>query len=221
MPHLCLCAEVEELRCVIIESFAEGRIEGACHLVHALATADTFRILADRMDEPCRLLGGPQDKPWAELRNGDIIHFPEKAASFSCRPSWLLGVFCTVLGVGRAQGSTCAVLWLAAGVNCAVAAPTLPLQEVPSMTGHRIWCPWRDDQGLPPCIRYTDSAVGPVVAAPDVLVRLRPSFWDGHTHWVTVRSGQQAVSIVVIGAPAPRALLAKPVLSRSDFLHLL
>ena len=137
VPHLCLCPAEDELRTVLLETFVQGRLQGACHIVHAKADADTCRILADRVDEPCSL---------AELRNGDIVRFPRQDAHASSvvAPVSALTLLCLGLGV-RSFASSGSLLALGVALRLTL----LPMVgAVPASSALNFyWCPFRGQHG--------------------------------------------------------------------------
>ena len=137
VPHLCLCPAEDELRTVLLETFVQGRLQGACHIVHAKADADTCRILADRVGEPCGL---------AELRNGDIVRFPRQDAHASSvvAPVSALTLLCLGLGV-RSFASSGSLLALGVALRLTL----LPMVgAVPASSALNFyWCPFRGQHG--------------------------------------------------------------------------
>ncbi|CAE7704408.1 unnamed protein product [Symbiodinium sp. CCMP2592] len=167
-----------------METLRGDRLLGTCHTVHALANAATCQILLDRDTDPCFLLGQPQDKPWAELRNGDIVHFPDAEVSAAVQVSrWPSVLFWGVV-LSRALGwrGYLAFLLLSADAYSAQAMREAPPRDT-GQPRHCLWCPAHGRLG--PFLDADTALYATGWNSLDVtLAPVRPAPLSIDSHWV-------------------------------------
>ncbi|CAE7826777.1 unnamed protein product [Symbiodinium sp. CCMP2592] len=204
-PHLCLQTGDSDLRNIIIETLTGDQLRGTCHTVHAMANAATCGILIDRVDDPCFLLGVSSDKGWAELRHGDIVHFPPTDGSHSAHLFSRAGLLVSLLFASRPSLLLAGICFLSVPQWMGAAAVPVDMpadRPAPSC----LWCPFQGRCGVSPFPIGTSLVSGNTVHSSEVAPVLPAPLFTGE-HSVLRLGIAQWATILMVGPPAPRALI--------------
>ncbi|CAE7836107.1 unnamed protein product [Symbiodinium sp. CCMP2592] len=205
--HLCQRADDEVCCNVIVEELTDDKLRGNCHTVNTRISSRAFAVAWGVRPDKVRLLGLPGDHAdWPPLRDGDILHFNSADRSEGVRASEVL---CAVVAcfLGHHPWFKGAI-WLGCRLGTAVAMPTgAPPSGQPP---HWLWSPYR-------------GRLGPVLCSEEEEVRqwlhyLEPLWFRGHTkvhpslepyehHWVPLLATDSLVTVLVLGAPRPLAVI--------------
>ena len=225
--HICLRAAGEHECNVILEEHRDGSLDGRCVTVN---TWTTEAAIAQQVGVAAHdvVLLGPDCPTRGSLRDGDIFHFPLSAlggTSFGhqrATPTFALWplLFSGLLARGQhcASGMLIALLWASGRATAAIPHPTPSASS--AQVSHWVWSPFRG--GVGPAAEGSARLLDQLHReepwwAPDLALAL-PSFGEHDQHWVP-RSPCDAFSVVlVLGPPAPEAVLMPRILSKGRLL---
>ena len=222
--HLCQRAPGEDDCNIILEALRDNFLDGSCIAVHTWTTvasiASQLGIPADRIS----LLGPqPRHAPGA-LRDGDILHYtaPSEVSRAPRHGLVMLAFLPVIRGATAARGVWSALLLASIWSFCLTGAYAAPFSPQSDHCGvpHCVWSPFTGKLAYEP--------VEPAELArqlqegepwwPSDLVRVQPPNPGGRQHWVPCSPCSNFAVVLVLGPPAPRAILLPRVLRKSDLL---
>ena len=225
--HLCRRSDYESYVNVVIETLQGDKMVGGCYTVPSWTTAAAVIQHSGLEHRPLALLGHVPTAALPPLRDGDVLHqvlddpSPPAGQASHVRP-WgpVTAMLCAAWIVSGLRTPT---YWIFVAVVAFVVAQAGP---VPESAGHPerlhwVWSPYRGRLGpLPPDF----SAQPPACISPSepwwtagyVLVSPAPS--SDSDHWVPCSPASEFAVALIVGPPAPKAVLLPKRLSKRMLL---
>ena len=211
-PHLCQRAPTDGAIHIIHERPEEASLRGDCLQVPSPATLNSIATFVGVRPQDLTLLGSSDDSATLEAREGDIVFQRDPIpVRDPCSGSCANGIRWPVmllLTLGTKQ-TTLGLTALAASLTVGSGMVAKPVSHKGTSESHWVWSPYRGKLG--PYQSQSLQTSSPLLEEEpwwdSSLTRAHPALHATETHWVPGSPSPLFANVLVVGPPAPTAIL--------------